>query len=105
MQLPRTSFQELLFKNFFSRTSFNCYNLIWEVELTLIFIFQEVEITLFHLPKPTKHHLDTLEQLLTKIEKEVSLSTPDMQARAAIAAQLDLILAKFIPGNCFIFTS
>jgi hypothetical protein len=42
-----------------------------------------------------------LEQLLNKIEKEGSLSAADMQARAAIAAQLDIILKKFIPGNHF----
>jgi hypothetical protein len=42
-----------------------------------------------------------LEQLLNKIEKEGSLSAADMQARAAIASQLDIILKKFIPGNHF----
>jgi hypothetical protein len=59
---------------------------------------QEVEITLFHLPKPTKHHLDTLEQLLTKTEKEVALMPADLQARAAVAAKLDKMLKLVIPG-------
>jgi hypothetical protein len=57
-----------------------------------------VEITLFHLPKPTKHHLDTLEQLLTKTEKEVALMPADLQARAAVAAKLDKMLKLVIPG-------
>ena len=67
-----------------------------------LFIFQEVEITLFHLPKPTKHHLDTLEQLLLNVEKDFSLSTPDLQARGAIAAKLDAVLKQCIAGalNC-----
>ena len=64
--------------------------------------FQEVEITLFHLPKPTKHHLDTLEQLLSKIEKDFSLSNADLQSRASIAIKLDSILTQFIPGNHFV---
>ena len=62
-------------------------------------MLQEVEITLFHLPKPTKHHLDTLEQLLIKIEKDFSLSNADLQSRASIEIKLDAILKKFIPGK------
>ena len=67
-----------------------------------LFIFQEVEITLFHLPKPTKHHLDTLEQLLINVEKDVAVSPADLQARSSIADKLDAIFKQFLAGKDYL---
>jgi hypothetical protein len=42
-----------------------------------------------------------LEQLLFAVEKDVALSAADMQARAAVAAKLDAILKKCVPGSLY----
>ena len=59
---------------------------------------QELETTLFHLPKPGKHHLDSLNQLMSKIENEQGLPRREIQRRKALAARLTSILHPTIPG-------
>ena len=46
---------------------------------------QELETTLYHLPRPNKKHLEALENLLLQIEREVGLSTIEMIQRETIA--------------------
>ena len=52
--------------------------------------------------KPTKHHLDTLEQLLINVEKDVALSPADLQARSSIADKLDAIFKQFLAGKDYL---
>ena len=59
---------------------------------------QELETTLFHLPKPGRHHLDSLNQLLTKIEKEEGLPLKEIQYRRLFAAQLTALFQPSMPG-------
>lgn len=64
---------------------------------------QELETTLYHLPKPSKQHLEILEQKLLAIDKEYSLSEDDMNDRRKLASDLETALKKSIDGkhtNC-----
>ncbi|XP_059090184.1 terminal uridylyltransferase 7-like [Tigriopus californicus] len=58
---------------------------------------QEIETTLFHIPKPSKHHLDYLEGLLLNLERELGLSAVDLKHRAAVADQISAALAHINP--------
>ena len=42
---------------------------------------QELDTTLFHLPRPNKKHLDALDNLLAKLVNEVGLSKEDLVKR------------------------
>ena len=59
---------------------------------------QELETTLFHLPKPGRHHLDSINQLLLKTEKEQGLPLKEIQFRKALAARLTNLFQTSIPG-------
>ena len=59
---------------------------------------QEVETTLYHLPKPSRQHLDYLEQLLQRTRLEQGLSERDLRERAAAADMVDEFIAEVIPG-------
>ena len=59
---------------------------------------QELETTLFHLPKPGRHHLDSLNQLLQKIEIEQGLPLNEIQFRKELADRLTNLFQQSIPG-------
>lgn len=60
---------------------------------------QELETTLYHLPKPNKKQLETLDNLLIKIEKEVGLAEAELANRQAIAGRVNDLMAVTIPGS------
>jgi hypothetical protein len=60
---------------------------------------QELETTLYHLPKPSKQHLEVLELKLIAIDKEYSLSEDDVKDRMRIASELECLLKEFLDGN------
>jgi len=62
---------------------------------------KEIETTLYHLPRPNKHHLDCLNNLLASIEKEHGLSSSDLNTRQAVAQSVHSLLQNHIPG-CFV---
>ncbi len=62
---------------------------------------QELETTLYHLPRAGRKHLDALETLLRQIELEVGLSSAQLSEREAIANRVDALLKPSIPG-CFV---
>jgi len=62
---------------------------------------KEIETTLYHLPRPNKHHLDCLNNLLASIEKEQGLSSSDLNTRQAVAQSVHSLLQNHIPG-CFV---
>ncbi len=64
---------------------------------------QEIETTLYHLPKPSKQHLDYLEQLLSKVRQEQGLSAKDIRAREEVAARVDALLKPVVKGEYFFF--
>ena len=55
---------------------------------------QEVETTLFHLPKPAKHHLDHLQNLLKEIEQQYGLNEVEIEKREKIAGKVQVELEK-----------
>jgi len=59
---------------------------------------KEVETTLYHLPRPNRHHLDCLNSLLASVEKEQGLSSSDLNTRQAVAQSLHSLLQDPIPG-------
>ncbi len=60
---------------------------------------QEVETTLYHIPKPNRHHLDTLQQLLLRVEREWgSGGQAGEKRRADVADAVQSFLANIIPG-------
>lgn len=59
---------------------------------------QELETTLYHLPRPNKKHLEALEGLLSSVEHEVGLSPAEIRVREAIAVRVDEILRLSLPG-------
>ena len=60
---------------------------------------QELETTLFHLPKPSKHHLDSLNQLLQRVEKERGLPLRETERRRVLAGRVTNMLQQSIPGK------
>jgi len=59
---------------------------------------RQVETTLYHLPRPNKHHLDSLNSLLLQVEKEHGLSQADLEMRKSVADNLHGLLNRHIPG-------
>jgi len=59
---------------------------------------KEVETTLYHLPRPNRHHLDCLNSLLAIVEKEQGLSTSDLNMRQAVAQSVHSLLQDHIQG-------
>ena len=59
---------------------------------------QELETTLFHLPKPGRHHLDSLNHLLHEIENEQGMPLKEMQFRKELANKLTQLFQHSIPG-------
>ncbi len=59
---------------------------------------QEVETTLYHLPKPNRQHLDYLDNLLARTQSELGLTPQDIQDRMDVAALLGDVLKPVIPG-------
>ena len=53
---------------------------------------QELQTTLFHLPRPNKKHLEALDNLLIKVDEHMGLSMMEIQRREAIAQRVDEIL-------------
>ena len=60
---------------------------------------QEVETTLYHLPTPSRQHLDYLENLLQRVRSEIGLSDRDLVERQAAADFVDGFIADVIPGE------
>ena len=69
-----------------------CISHIKDVRHSRLARMQEIETTLYHLPKPTRQHLDHLEQLLTEVEKEVGLNENDLAVRAEMAETLNEVI-------------
>ena len=59
---------------------------------------QELETTLFHLPKPGRHHLESINQLLYKIEDEHGLPLKEIRLRKELAERLTTLFQQSIPG-------
>ena len=60
---------------------------------------QEIETTLFHLPKPSRQHYDYLDQLLASIEKEVGLTEQDIEIREQVAEKVGVLLGDVVQGS------
>jgi hypothetical protein len=60
---------------------------------------QEIETTLYHLPKPSRHHLETLQQLLVKVEKEMGINGHGLKVREEVAAKIHFMMTNQIPGE------
>ena len=75
-----------------------CITHIDDVRHNRLIKMQELDTTLFHLPKPSKHHLDSLNQLLHKTEREQGLPARETPGRKAIATRLTGLLQPHIPG-------
>ena len=75
-----------------------CVTHIEDVRHNRLIKMQELETTLFHLPKPSKHHLDSLNQLIYRIEMERGLPTWELQRRKTMAHRLTGIMQPSIPG-------
>ncbi len=58
---------------------------------------QEIETTLYHLPKPSRQHLDYLEGLLQRTQAEEGLSVADVAEREATADAVGVLLAPALP--------
>lgn len=65
----------------------------------LILYFQELETTLYHLPRANKKHLEALDALLNKIESECGLSSLEIAHRGQIAKKVNEILSVILPGS------
>ena len=76
-----------------------CISHIEDVRHSKLIKMQELETTLFHLPKPSKHHLDSLNQLLQKVEKERGLPLRETERRRVLAGRLTNMLQPSIPGK------
>jgi len=59
---------------------------------------KEVETTLYHLPRPNRHHLDCLNALLATVEREQGLSSSDLNMRQAVAQSVHSLLQEHIQG-------
>ncbi len=60
---------------------------------------QEIETTLYHLPKPSKQHLDHLEGLLNKVRAEQGIMPKDVRAREEAAKRVDAFLKNAVNGR------
>ena len=63
---------------------------------------QELQTTLFHLPRPNKKHLEALDNLLIRIETTVGLSEAEIANRQKIASRVDEILRMTLPPGAFV---
>jgi hypothetical protein len=52
----------------------------------------QIETTLYHLPRPTKHHLDCLDGLLASLERDYGLDPAELQARKGVAGAVHTLL-------------
>lgn len=75
-----------------------CLNHIEEPRHSGLAKKQELETTLYHLPRPNKKHLEALGSLLSSVEQEVGLSPAEIHVREAIAVRVDEILRLSLPG-------
>ena len=75
-----------------------CVHHIRDIRHNRLIKMQELETTLFHLPKPGRHHLDSLVQLLHKIEMEQGLPLKEIQCRKTLADRLTNLFQQSIPG-------
>ena len=75
-----------------------CVTHIKDVRHNRLIKMQELETTLFHLPSPGKQHLDALNHLTSKIEKEKGLPLGEIQRRKALAARLTSLFQTSIAG-------
>ncbi len=60
---------------------------------------QELETTQYHLPRPSRQHLETLDNQLKKVESGLGLDANDIGLRNAITAKVDELLKHFLPGS------
>jgi hypothetical protein len=59
----------------------------------------KVETTVYHLPRPNRHHLDCPNALLATVEREQGLSTSDRVAQSGSMAPLSGFGLKFANVN------
>ena len=59
---------------------------------------QQLETTLYHLPKPNRHHLEVLDQVLYKTARDFGLSPLEAQKRQSVAQETEKLLRQVIPG-------
>ena len=53
---------------------------------------KELDTTLNNLPRPSRHHLESLNRLLAEIERDYGLSSEDMKARQELADSVHSLL-------------
>ncbi len=78
-----------------------CISHIKDLRHSRLARMQDIETTLFHLPKPHRHHLDVIEQLLDTVAMEHGLAPYEIKAREEVAASVDAFLKTVIKGACF----
>lgn len=57
----------------------------------------------YYFCRPNKQHMDALNSLLLTVERERGLSQADMQARLAVAQQVQTLLQPHIPGRFLLY--
>ena len=53
---------------------------------------RELDVTLTNLPRPTKHHLESLNKLLADVQTNYGLSSDDIRARQDLADSVHRLL-------------
>ena len=61
-------------------------------------VIAQLETTLYHLPKPNRHHLEVLDHLLHSTDREMVLQPAEIHKRHSVAANTEKILQSHIPG-------
>ena len=56
---------------------------------------QELDTTLFHLPRPNKKHLEALDNLLIKMVSDVGLSKSEIAKREVVTGMCETCLSFF----------
>ena len=76
-----------------------CINHIKDTRHSMLAKKQELDTTLFHLPRPNKKHLESLDNLLTRVVQEVGLSKSDLLKREHVSGRVDELMKLHIPGS------
>ena len=76
-----------------------CINHIKDTRHSMLAKKQELDTTLFHLPRPNKKHLESLDNLLTRVVQEVGLSKSDLVKREHVSGRVNELMKLHIPGN------
>ena len=72
-----------------------CINHIKDTRHSMLAKKQELDTTLFHLPRPNKKHLEALDNLLIKMVSDVGLSKSEMAKREVVTGMCEKCLSYF----------